>query len=133
MTGGRGWSCPAHPRVRGREDSGADWRGDQMTATAGLMRWVIVLLAAAGTCLSMSGLAQAYKMARIGVVSPPEASSPIEQGLRQRLRELGYIEGQNVLIEWRRSSDGPGATGGGAEGIQKPWRAAPAGDSAAGG
>ena len=42
------------------------------------------------------------KIPRVGVLAgqTPEASPPIF-GLRQGLRELGYIEGQNIAIEWR--------------------------------
>jgi putative ABC transport system substrate-binding protein len=56
-------------------------------------------------CLSASALAQAPKPVRIGIVAPPEASSPVEEGLRQGLRELGYVEGESVVIETRRPSD----------------------------
>ncbi len=37
------------------------------------------------------------KVYRIGYLSV----SPVHRVLRQRLRELGYIEGQNLVIEWR--------------------------------
>lgn len=40
---------------------------------------------------------------RIGVLSAvtPERSAPRDDLLRQGLRDLGYVEGQNVAIEWR--------------------------------
>jgi ABC-type uncharacterized transport system substrate-binding protein len=47
--------------------------------------------------------AQPTKIPRIGYVSstsPSAASSRIE-AFRQGLRELGYIEGKNLVIEWR--------------------------------
>lgn len=45
---------------------------------------------------------QAGKLARIGVLMnlyPPDADPP--QALRQGLRDLGYVEGQNLVIDWR--------------------------------
>src|SRR5713101_1286030 len=44
----------------------------------------------------------AGKLSRIGVLMnlyPPDAHPP--QALRQRLRDLGYVEGQNLVIDWR--------------------------------
>jgi putative ABC transport system substrate-binding protein len=45
---------------------------------------------------------QAGKVYRIGVLMnlyPPAADAP--QALRQGLRDLGYVEGQNLVIDWR--------------------------------
>src|SRR6266851_8579894 len=45
---------------------------------------------------------QAGRQSRIGVLMnlyPPDAHPP--QALRQRLRDLGYVEGQNLVIDWR--------------------------------
>ena len=45
---------------------------------------------------------QTRKVPRVGVLGgqSPEISPPI-LALRQGLRELGYVEGQNIAIEWR--------------------------------
>jgi putative tryptophan/tyrosine transport system substrate-binding protein len=45
---------------------------------------------------------QARKVPRVGVLGgqSPETSPPI-LALREGLRELGYVEGQNIAIEWR--------------------------------
>jgi len=45
---------------------------------------------------------QTGKVWRIGVMMslyPPDADAP--QALRQGLRTLGYVEGQNLVIDWR--------------------------------
>ena len=45
---------------------------------------------------------QTGKVWRIGVLMslyPPDADAP--QALRQGLRTLGYVEGQNLVIDWR--------------------------------
>jgi putative tryptophan/tyrosine transport system substrate-binding protein len=48
---------------------------------------------------------QAKKVPRIGYLSPfdPVAESTRSEATRQALRELGYIEGQNIAIEYRYS------------------------------
>jgi len=65
----------------------------------------------AGLGLSAAGLhlapdygptAQAANIPRVGFLSvPPSGSSPVFQALREGLGELGYVEGQNIAIEWR--------------------------------
>ena len=50
------------------------------------------------------------KTARVGVLSPgpgPVSSSRVLEAFRQRLRELGYIEGRNLAIEWRFAAGDP--------------------------
>jgi putative ABC transport system substrate-binding protein len=46
---------------------------------------------------------QPKKVPRIGYLSPvdPATDSPRAEGIRLALRELGYIEGQNIAIEYR--------------------------------
>jgi putative tryptophan/tyrosine transport system substrate-binding protein len=46
---------------------------------------------------------QPAKIPRIGILTPDPASARASQfeAFRQGLRELGYIEGQNIAIEWR--------------------------------
>jgi putative tryptophan/tyrosine transport system substrate-binding protein len=49
-----------------------------------------------------AGAQQAGRVSRVGVLLnlyPPDALPP--QALRQRLRDLGYVEGQNLVIDWR--------------------------------
>jgi putative ABC transport system substrate-binding protein len=45
------------------------------------------------------------KIARIGYLSPHSANPRLVEAFRQGLRELGYVEGRNVQIEYR-SADG---------------------------
>jgi putative tryptophan/tyrosine transport system substrate-binding protein len=55
------------------------------------------------------GAQQAGKIPRIGFQldsSPSTITSRLE-GFRQGLRELGYTEGKNILIEWRTSDSNP--------------------------
>ncbi len=46
---------------------------------------------------------QAKKVPRIGFfgIGSPSATAPLSKAFRQGLRQLGYIEGQNILIEYR--------------------------------
>jgi putative tryptophan/tyrosine transport system substrate-binding protein len=48
---------------------------------------------------------QPNKVHRIGYLSgtDPATDSPRAEGIRAALRELGYIEGQNIIIEYRHS------------------------------
>jgi putative tryptophan/tyrosine transport system substrate-binding protein len=48
---------------------------------------------------------------RIGILSfdaaPPSAGADLSQGWRRGLAEHGYVEGQNILIEWRYAAGRP--------------------------
>jgi putative tryptophan/tyrosine transport system substrate-binding protein len=51
-----------------------------------------------------AGAQQAGKVARIGFLeqgASPSGSDSVREAFRQQLRELGYIEGQNVVFEYR--------------------------------
>ena len=52
---------------------------------------------------------QASKIPRIGfqLDSPAAALATRIEGFRQGLRELGYIEGKNIIIEWRSAEGKP--------------------------
>jgi putative tryptophan/tyrosine transport system substrate-binding protein len=56
--------------------------------------------------LALCALAEAQqlgKVYRLGILSVRGAIEPRDEVFRQRLRELGYVEGQNLTIEWRFS------------------------------
>src|SRR5437764_10829547 len=47
------------------------------------------------------------KVPRIGVLAvSDEPGDPDNEGFRQGLRDLGYVEGQNVTLEWRAYGSG---------------------------
>src|SRR5262245_12184663 len=53
-----------------------------------------------------AGAQQADKMLRIGVLSLlPKSSMPGSIGFLGELRNLGYVEGQNLVVEWRSAAD----------------------------
>src|SRR5437016_5322024 len=52
---------------------------------------------------SSVGAQQPTKVPRIGYLQapPPSAVATRTEAFRQGLRELGYLEGKNIVIEWR--------------------------------
>ena len=44
---------------------------------------------------------QAKKVHRIGFLAAARSTTPAVEAFRQGLRELGYVEGKNIVIEWR--------------------------------
>jgi putative ABC transport system substrate-binding protein len=70
------------------------------------MRRAFLLAAAAWPALAWSGALRAQapaKLPRIGLLSAnsPSASALWHQALRQGLRDLGWVEGKNISIEYR--------------------------------
>ena len=79
------------------------------------MRNKVFLFLLAAALLTYLGLAQAQqpkKVPRIGYVSSGDAASDSAraEGIRLALRELGYIEGQNVAFEYRYADGKRGRT-----------------------
>jgi putative ABC transport system substrate-binding protein len=63
-------------------------------------------IASSGAAILVARLAaeaqQAARIARIGYLSPNLASGPhLREAFRQGLRDLGYVEGRNLVIEYR--------------------------------
>jgi len=53
------------------------------------------------TAASFAEAQQATKVFRVGVLSARAGIEPRDEVFRQRLRELGYVKGQNLAIDWR--------------------------------
>ena len=45
--------------------------------------------------------------ARVGVLTFTESSEVLREAFRQGLRDLGYTEGQNIVVEWRAAEGSP--------------------------
>src|SRR6266545_3145453 len=67
-------------------------------------RETVLALLALGAAPLAAEAQQAAKVARIGYLSPNLASSPhLRDAFLQGLRDLGYVEGRNVVIEYRNA------------------------------
>jgi putative ABC transport system substrate-binding protein len=71
-------------------------------------RFLLTSLAGAVTVPLTAGAEQARKLPRIGLLDArqPTSPDPILEGFREGLREAGYTEGQNILVEprWARAA-----------------------------
>src|SRR4029077_7895664 len=66
------------------------------------MRLIGLVLALSLTLTPLAAEGQAAKIARIGYLAGNPAVNPhIAEAFRQGLRDLGYVEGRNVVIEYR--------------------------------
>jgi putative ABC transport system substrate-binding protein len=65
------------------------------------LKWLALFVSLVG-CVGMAEAQQsARKIHRIAILSPATRPRPVIDALRQRLRDLGYTEGQNVVFEDR--------------------------------
>ena len=68
-------------------------------------RKLLIALGASTLALPAAAVAQVPgRISRVGFLSARAASGPNEDVFRQALRELGHVEGKNVVIEWRYSA-----------------------------
>jgi putative ABC transport system substrate-binding protein len=64
----------------------------------------VVMIAAALVYPAVAGAQQPAKVARVGFVSStgdPKAPGPLVEAFRQKLRDLGHVEGKNIRVEYR--------------------------------
>ena len=67
-----------------------------------VFRLIAIIVAVVG-CVGMAEAQQPKKVPRIGFLSgsPPSSIKASTEAFRQGLRDLGYVEGKNIVIEWR--------------------------------
>ena len=68
--------------------------------------FVLALSALLLALCSSAEAQQAKKVPRIGYLAG-DPQAPSHEAFRQGLRDLGYVEGQSILIEWRYAGDKP--------------------------
>src|SRR5713226_4535876 len=62
---------------------------------------VVALVGLLAGCAHLSSSPPVAKIPRVGYLQPPAGGpSPYLDVFRQGLRELGYVEGRNILIEY---------------------------------
>ena len=68
------------------------------------LRAVVILVTLGILCVALTAeVLQATKVHRIGRLSsgsPPTDRDPLLEAFRQGLHDLGYVEGQNLVIKW---------------------------------
>jgi hypothetical protein len=67
----------------------------------------IITLVLAGLTLYLSDVHPAAKIPRIGVLLPSDGGGTPIKALRQGLSDFGYVEGNNIFIEYRFSKGSP--------------------------
>jgi putative tryptophan/tyrosine transport system substrate-binding protein len=63
--------------------------------------WVVATLTLVLLAAPLAAVAQAGKVYRIGYLSQRSRPSALEEAFREGLRDLGYIEGTNITVEYR--------------------------------
>jgi len=68
---------------------------------------IVALAVIIAICGARAGAQQPLKIPRIGYLAAPSLSAVVVriEAFRQGLRELGYVEGKNIVIEWRSAEE----------------------------
>jgi len=71
-------------------------------------RWLVFLVTLALLAAPLAAEAQTVELPRIGILTLAVASStPVFEGFRQGLRDLGWVEGRNIALEYRFAQGRP--------------------------
>jgi len=96
-----GFACSGNPKSKTCGEP-FGWAQDKLCRTIENRKWVgvfaLVMTLAMGGAVAKAQ--QPAKIPRIGYLGSTSASARTE-AFRQGLRELGYVEGKNIVIEWR--------------------------------
>jgi len=69
--------------------------------TVGLFVMLALSVLAAPVVAAAQQPTKVYRIGRLSPGLPPSQPSPSMEAFRQALRDFGYVEGQNLVIEWR--------------------------------
>lgn len=105
----RNWMRSSNSRSDNRKSKTCpepfDSAQDKLRRSIQNLKWagVLAILVLLVGCAGMAEAQQPKKVPRIGFPDPgtPSSSSARIGAFRQGLRELGYVEGQNIIVEYR--------------------------------
>jgi putative tryptophan/tyrosine transport system substrate-binding protein len=72
-----------------------------MTFRIGRRGFMSLIAGAAAWPLAARAQQRASKVWRLGILMPGAPPEPLAEGMRERLQELGYVEGRNIVLEYR--------------------------------
>jgi putative ABC transport system substrate-binding protein len=88
-----------------------DFRSDNLKSKIQNLKWggLVAIGVAFAMCGVVAQAQQPTRVPRIGylISGSPSAASSLFEAFRQGLRELGYVEGKNIVIEWRYAEGKP--------------------------